>query len=82
MQANLHDPVMVIRRIKKFTWSMAKLILIFEEAEDNDNIMTNFKKFINSITVDEEGKHIHQNVKLNRKKTLFAQELKQRLVIF
>ena len=31
---------------------------------ENANILTNFKKFLNSITVNEEGKHLYQNVHL------------------
>ena len=43
---------------------MAKLVILLEEAMENGNILTNFKKFLNSITVNEEGKHLYQNVHL------------------
>ena len=64
MQQESHDPVKVIKRIKEFTWTMAKLVILPEQTMENANILTNFKKFLNSITVDEEGKHLYQNVKL------------------
>ena len=43
---------------------MAKLFILLEQAMENANILTNFKKFLNSITVNEEGKHLYQNVHL------------------
>ena len=64
MQQEIHDPVKVIKQIKEFTWTMAKLVILLEEAMENGNILTNFKKFLNSITVNEEGKHLCQNVHL------------------
>ena len=42
---------------------MAKLFILLEQAMENANILTNFK-FLNSITVNEEGKHLYQNVHL------------------
>ena len=61
MQQEIHDPVKVIKRIKEFTWTMAKLVILLEQAMENTNILTNFKKFLNGITVNEEGKHLYQN---------------------
>ena len=43
---------------------MAKLVILLEQAMENANILTNFKKFLSSITVNEEGKHLFQNVHL------------------
>ena len=45
-------------------WTMAKLVILLEQAIENANILTNFKKFLNSITVNEEGKHLYENVHL------------------
>ena len=64
MQQKIHDPVKVIKRIKEFTWTMAKLVIFLEQAMENANILTDFKKFLNSITVNEQGKHLYQNVHL------------------
>ena len=60
MQQKIHDPVKVIKRIKEFMWTMTKLVILLEQAMENANILTNFKKFLNSITVNEEGKHLYQ----------------------
>ena len=62
MQQEIHDPVKVIKQIKEFMWTMAKLVILFEKAMENANILRNFKKFLNSITVNKEGKHLYQNV--------------------
>ena len=43
---------------------MAKLVILLEQAMENTNIRTNFKKFSNSIAVNEEGTHLCQNVHL------------------
>ena len=64
MQQEIHDRVKVIKRIKEFTWTMAKLVILLEQVMENTNILTNFKKFLNSITVNEEGKHLYQNIYL------------------
>ena len=64
MQQEIHDPVKVIKQIKEFMWTMAKLVILFEKAMENANILRNFKKFLNSITVNKEGKHLYQNVHL------------------
>ena len=64
MQQEIPDAVNIIKRIKEFTWTMAKLFILLEQAMENANILTNFKKFLNSITVNEEGKHLYQNVNL------------------
>ena len=64
MQQEIHDPVKVIKQIKQFTSTMAKLVILLEKAMENISILTNFKKFLNSITVNEEGKHLYQNVHL------------------
>ena len=43
---------------------MAKLVILLEQAMKIANILSNFKKFLNSITINEEGKHLYQNVHL------------------
>ena len=43
---------------------MAKFVILLEQAMKIANILTNFKKFLNCITVNEEGKHLYQNVHL------------------
>ena len=35
---------------------MPKLVMLLEQGMENANILTNIKKFLNSITVNEEGK--------------------------
>ena len=64
MQQEIHDHLKVIKQIKEFMWIMAKLVILLEQAMENANILTNIKKFLNSITVNEEGKHLYQNLHL------------------
>ena len=64
-QQEIHDPVKIIKQIKAYKWTIAKLVILLEQAMENASILTNFKKFLNSITVNEEGKHLYQNVHLN-----------------
>ena len=45
MQQEIHDPVKVIKQIKEFMWTMAKLVILSVEAMENANILTNFRKF-------------------------------------
>ena len=42
MQQDLHDPVKIVRRIKEFTWTMAKLVLFFEQAISDDKILSTY----------------------------------------
>ena len=40
-QNNLHDPVKAVRRVKEFTWTMAKQQILIENTLDSkDSIMT------------------------------------------
>ena len=43
---------------------MEKFVILLEQAMKIANILINFKKFLNCITVNEEGKHLYQNVHL------------------
>ena len=71
MQQEIHDPVKVVKQIKEFTWTMAKLVILLEQAMENVNILKNFKKFLNSITVNKQGKHLYQNLHLKLYNCIF-----------
>ena len=43
---------------------MANLVILLKQAMEKANILTNFKKFSNSSTVNEESKHLYQNLHL------------------
>ena len=63
MQSDFHDPVKVVKRIKEFRWTMAKLVL--DEALDKEgSALTHFTKLMKEIKVKENGKHEYQGVQL------------------
>ena len=66
MQQEIHDPIKVIKRIKEFTWTMGKLVTILDQALEDKTILTNYKTFLNSVTVNEDGRHLYQNVHLKQ----------------
>ena len=71
-QNNLHDPVKAVRRVKEFTWTMAKQQILIENTLDSkDSIMTSYKKFLSEIVEKEsekEGKvqYFYQDVKFKK----------------
>ena len=65
MQSDFHDPVKVVKRIKEFRWTMAKLVLVLDEALDKEgSALTHFTKLMKEIKVKENGKHEYQGVQL------------------
>ena len=65
MQSDFHDPVKVVKRIKEFRWTMAKLVLVLDEALDKEgSALTHFTKLMKKIKVKENGKHEYQGVQL------------------
>ena len=45
---------------------MAKLVMIFENALEQESILTNYKSFLTDIVTDDEGNRFYQNVKLKK----------------
>ena len=65
MQSDFHDPVKVVKRIKEFRWTMAKLVLVLDEALDKEgSALTHFTKLMKEIKVKENGKHEYQGAQL------------------
>ena len=65
MQSDFHDPVKVVKRIKEFWWTMAKLVLALDEALDKEgSALTHITKLMKEIKVKENGKHEYQGVQL------------------
>ena len=65
MQSDFHDLVKVVMRIKEFRWTMAKLVLVLDEALDKEgSALTHFTKLMKEIKVKENGKHEYQGVQL------------------
>ena len=72
MQSDFHDPVKVVKRIKEFRCTMAKLILVLDEALDKEgSALTHFTKLMKEIKVKENGKHEYQGVQLKYYKRSF-----------
>ena len=64
MQKEIHDPVVQLRHIRDFTWSMAKLSALLQESIDKATTrLTNFTKFQKDV-VSEEGVNKYQGIKL------------------
>ena len=55
-QQDILDPVKAVRLIQKFTWSMAKLKLLLDNAIENHTIPTQLNKLLNSVE-DTDGKY-------------------------
>jgi hypothetical protein len=66
LQQEIHDPVKITKRLKEFKWTMAKLVMIFENALEQESILTNYKSFLADIVTDDEGNRFYQNVKLKK----------------
>lgn len=69
-QEELHDPVKAVRRIRDFSWNMAKLQLLIDESlESEGSKMTNYKKLLSNVeTKDLNGKtkYFYQGIKLSK----------------
>ena len=65
MRSDFHDPVKVVKRIKEFRWTMAKLVLVLDEVLDKEgSALTHVTKLIKEIKVKENGKREYQGVQL------------------
>ena len=72
-QQNLHDPVKAVKRIKDFTWIMAKLtLLIDQDLESKTSRLTHYKRLILDIehkVIDNKTKHVYQDIVLRKFKS-------------
>ena len=68
MQQELHNPVKVIKRIQEFNWTMMKLVIVLDEALSEGTVLTHYKKFLDSIEINADGKPAYQGIQLNRYK--------------
>ena len=65
MQKDGHDPVFMLRRMHKFTWTMSKLqILVQNSIDGTSNHLTNYTKFLQNVTENDDGDMMYQNIKL------------------
>ena len=56
MQKEEHDPVLILRRLRNFNWTMAKLdILVKNSLEGSTQRLTNYTNFLQNVTEDDEG---------------------------
>ena len=56
MQKEEHDPVLILRRLRDFNWTMAKLdILAKNSLEGSTQRLTNYTNFLQNVTEDDEG---------------------------
>ena len=68
MQQELHNPVKVIKRIQEFNWTMTKLVIVLDEALNEGTVLTHYKKFLDSVEINADGKPTYQGIQLNRYK--------------
>ena len=65
MQKDEHDPVTMLQRLQEFNWTMTKLQFLVERSLDGrSSRLTNYTKFIQAVSEDDDGNKIYQNVKL------------------
>ena len=65
MQKDEHDPVFMLRRMHEFTWTMSKLqILVQNSIDGTSNRLTNYTKFLQNVTENDDGDMMYQNIKL------------------
>ena len=64
MQQEIHDPVIQLKHIREFNWSMGKLQGLLNQSIDGNTIrLTNYTKFLKDV-VHEDGEHKYQGIKL------------------
>ena len=64
MQQEIHDPVVQLRHIQDFTWSITKLSALLQEGINKTTTrLTNFTKFQKDV-VSEKGVKKYQGIKL------------------
>ena len=68
MQQELHNPVKVIKRIQEFNWTMTKLVIVLDEAVNEGTVLTHYKKFLDSVEINADGKPTYQGIQLNQYK--------------
>ena len=67
LQKEEHDPVLILRRIQDFNWTMTKLKVLVDNAiVGNTNRLTNYTKLMQEITENEEGRKIYQGIRLKK----------------
>lgn len=65
MQQQIHDPVKLIHKIKEFTWTMGKLVIILDDAlSKEDSHLTNYRRLMYHLKTDETGKKYYQGFQL------------------
>lgn len=65
LQQEIHNPTKVIGRIKEFKWTMAKLVIVFDDTQSKEgNHLTNYLKLISDLTISENCKKCYQGVQL------------------
>ena len=65
MQQELHNPVKVIKRIQEFNWTMMKLVIVLDKALNEGTVLTHYKKFLDSVKINADGKPTYQGIQLN-----------------
>ena len=67
MQKEEHDPVLILRRLRKFNWTMIKLKLLVESSlQGSTRRLTNYTNFLNNVCEDDSGNKTYQNIKLKQ----------------
>ena len=65
MQKEDHDPVLMLRRIQEFGWTMSKLqTLVLDSLDGSTRRLTNYTKFLGDLVRNEEGEVGYQSIQL------------------
>ena len=64
-QKEIHNPVVAIRQIREFYWTMAKLQMLIDSSLEGDNggCLTHLTKLFKETKQTNEG-HLYQDIKL------------------
>ena len=63
MQKEEHDPVLILRRLRDFNWTMAKLdILVKNSLQVSTQRLTNYTNFLQNICEDDECNKTYQGI--------------------
>ena len=66
MQKEEHDPVLILRRLRDFNWTMVKLKLLVENSLQGFTVspLTNYSNFLKNVCDDDSGNKLYQNIEL------------------
>ena len=67
MQKEEHNPVLILRRLGDFNWTMTKLgMLVKTSLQGSTQRLTNYTNFLQSVSENDEGNTTHQSIEIKQ----------------